>query len=526
MRIIAVYCRVSSDDQRDRETIRTQQDTIERALAGLDDVTVFRWYLDDGVSGTVPMEQRPHGRLLMADARAGRFTEIWFTRASRVSRDEVEALGLYAFFEGIGIALVGVSEPVGDRTMFGFASIMHAAGRRQFLADSAKGIERAAREGRYCGGIVPIGYRAEGKKPHTRLVPSDILIWRDWSEADLVRRMYGWLLEGSTCPKIADRLNDLGVPTVYQKDGREVRRGERKRRTDCVWRPGRIISIVTNPIYRGEYHYGRRSKKHGRPIITAPVAALVSAEVWHATQDALARNRIMAKNTDRVYLLRSVMKCSLCGLTYTATWSKSETWYRCNGQITYRGPAVGRCRSRFIRARWLEPLVWADIEKFLRNPGALIDELEAERHDTGAAALREAERQFAEQALARVPGQRDRVLDAYRRDFIKVEDFEKQMRNIDEEECQYREQLSALAPQEDAANDDAPSIDILSELRRRLDDGLDDTTRQEIVALLVQKIVVQTEMVDAKKHATVTIHYRFPGVVPTDTGTDSAPRPA
>ena len=143
-----------------------------------------------------------------------------------------------------------------------------------------------------------------GTKKDAKLVVSELIIWRDWSESELVRQLYRWLLEGWSAPKIADKLNDLGVPTVYEKDGREVRRGERKRRTDCVWRPGRILSIVKNSIYKGECLYGRRSKK-GREPILATVPAIVSVEVWEMAQQALANNRLIPKNTGGRYLLRS-----------------------------------------------------------------------------------------------------------------------------------------------------------------------------------------------------------------------------
>src|SRR3972149_2030736 len=84
--LVAVYMRVSSDDQRDRETIKTQRDAIEHFLAASPQYEICRWYVDDGVSGTIPMAERPEGRLMVADARAGRFTKGIGYRASRPRR--------------------------------------------------------------------------------------------------------------------------------------------------------------------------------------------------------------------------------------------------------------------------------------------------------------------------------------------------------------------------------------------------------------------------------------------------------
>ena len=55
---VAVYERVSSDDQRDRETIKTQTVAIDQYLAAHPEVRVHDRYLDDGVSGSIPLTDR------------------------------------------------------------------------------------------------------------------------------------------------------------------------------------------------------------------------------------------------------------------------------------------------------------------------------------------------------------------------------------------------------------------------------------------------------------------------------------
>lgn len=67
--------------------------------------------------------------------------------------------------------------------------------------------------------------------------------------------------------------------------------------------------------------------------------------------------------------------------------------------------------------------------------------------------------------------------------------------------------------------------DLLEELHRRLDEGLDDIQRQEVVRLLVKQITVHTEETPEGKTAKVLIEYRFPAVVNTSTDTDSWPPP-
>jgi len=60
------------------------------------------------------------------------------------------------------------------------------------------------------------------------------------------------------------------------------------------------------------------------------------------------------------------------------------------------------------------------------------------------------------------------------------------------------------------------SADLLADLRRRLDEGLSDETRAEVVRLLVRAITVNTDIdPQGKKTQRCFIDYRFPGVSAT-----------
>ncbi len=489
-RMVAVYCRVSSDDQRNRETIKTQIDLIKRYLKANVHLAVFKWYVDDGVSGTIPMSQRPQGKLLLADAAAGKFDAIIVVRADRLGRDEIDLLQLYATFAQLGLDLIGVSEPIGDRFMFSIKAVVSADERRKFLQRSAEGMARAAREGRYCGGIVPFGYRVEGVKEKAHLVPDERPFWGEVSAAEIVRRMYAWLVEGKSCYWIADHLNSLNVPTAYMRDGRLLKdsQGRRTKATQGKWRPGRICNLVKNPIYKGDLQYGRRSKRP-RDVINAAVEGLVPAEIWSAGQRALVANRIMRRRSKYVNILRSVVRCGICGLNYCVARGRAgDVWLRCNGRTSYRGKLQGKCPGKMIRLDRLVSIVWPDLERFLRDPGDLIDELANEQAETSVAAIQEAERIAIESALANAPKEREAVIGLRRRGKITDEECDQQLDDIARTEEKQRRLLAELQPAEII---DAPDIDLLAEIVSRVDAGLDDSLKQEIVQHLVKEIVVQ-----------------------------------
>lgn len=68
---VAIYCRVSTDEQRDRQTIENQVELAARHCESKG-MTVFDFYRDDGVTGTIPLAERPEGKRLVEDARLGR----------------------------------------------------------------------------------------------------------------------------------------------------------------------------------------------------------------------------------------------------------------------------------------------------------------------------------------------------------------------------------------------------------------------------------------------------------------------
>ena len=508
-RSIATYARVSSDEQRDRHTVRNQRAALSRRLGSEPGVVVFKHYEDDGVSGTIPLEDRPAGRALARDARVGRFSQVWVVRSDRLGRDAFELLRIWRVFESIGISLRATDENIDDPFYFDIHAVIAANERRKFLERSAEGMNRAAKEGRYTGGIVPLGYTVSGDRGFRRLVPDDSPMWADLSAADVVRRIYHHLaIDGWTCPHIATEFNSLGIPTSYRRDGR----GVRGRRTQGLWRSGHIRNLVVNPVYRGILQYGRRSSRpNGREVISAHVSPLVSEDVWDAAIATLKRNRALPRNSCHAYLLRSLIRCGVCGLSFCGTWTRGPR-YRCNGSMAHRGQFAGKCIGASIKGELLEDTVWSDVSRFLIDPDELTDELLADDSDAENRAVAEAERASLLANRSAAQHRRKRAIDLYTRAKLSDDEFDAIAAEVEQELRVLDDRLDDLEP-EDGDLDDAVSEDTLAEIRERLEADLSDAERREIVQLLVRRITIHTTLPDrGRKQVRVVIDYRFPRV--------------
>lgn len=298
---VGIYCRVSTEDQRDRETIATQRDFARRYCESRDYI-ITRIYEDDGVSATKcpSLSQRPGGGQLLEDARNNQFDLVLVYKLDRLGRGARHLLGAVDELECY-VPVCSMTEAFDSLTPSGrlMRTIMAGAGeyeRDTFIERSTEATNRLAREGQWMGGIVPYGYRVRGLKREARLVVTEEPIEGiALSEADIIRLIYRLAAEeGRSSNLIADHLNSLGVPPAYTRAGREeVLRGKRKETTQGIWRYGRVCNMIKNPTYKGVHFYGRRSAKT-REIIERAVPAIVSEAIWEKAQETLRKNFLIS----------------------------------------------------------------------------------------------------------------------------------------------------------------------------------------------------------------------------------------
>lgn len=523
---IATYERVSSDDQRQRRTILTQTEELARQLRNEPGVQLVERYIDDGVSGAIQMVKRPAGRRLMEDAAKGIFNEVWVYKVDRLGRDDIDPLIVWRDLEALGVKVHSVTEGISDPFMYQIHVAMAAKERRTFAERSADGMERAVKEGRFPGGICPLGYEVSGQKNEARLVSSTRIIWGKWTAADLVEQIYRWLgIDHWSCPHIANHLNALGVPTAYQHFAPGPRRAERGTGLQAKWRAGRIRNMVIQTVYRGLYQYGKRSKKKARGLWEVQVPRLVSDELWQSTQETLARNRLIAKNTPRHYLLTGLIKCGVCGKSYCAAHGRdSIVWWRCNGRMTSRYDSDNRCQSKMVKSTEIETIVWQDIERWLREPGDLLKELEADQYQGKAAAVQEAEITTLEARLMDLEREKKGYHRQNAQGLLSDAELQDFLKELAERKAAIEKRLVELTPHE--AGPESLPFDLLQELRHRLDDGLSEEQRQEIARLLVKQIIIQTKVDDGNRRCIAEVEYRFNGAVNYRRGRDSWLPPA
>jgi len=523
---VALYLRVSTEEQRERQSIATQREFAERYCA-LHQLHLGAVFADDGVSGTVPLHLRPAGARILPDARLHRFDQLLVYRLDRLGRDTRLTLQAVAELEQCGVRVKSLTEDFDTATASGRLMLTllsgFAAHEREVIRErSLAGSQRVAQNGGWLGGRLPFGYcRAGGQRQTGMILSEEPLPGLDVSAAEVIRRIFRMAAqERQSCPRIADYLNALGVPRTG--DG-VARHPASPSESVARWRAGRVRNLLISTVYKGQHVYGKRGRNQKRAPIVRSVPAIVSEAVWQQAQATLQHNyHFGPRHCRHAYLLRGLVKCGLCGLTYIGMTVKSrsgrqESYYRCNGKHDTYGVygAMGqRCPSKDVQAGWLEEAVWEEVEGMLRRPERVLARLKRRlaREQKDLAGQR-VQLVRLRQALAEKGAERDRVLSLYRKGRITEDSVDRQMEQIAQEEDTLRGELSELSVRLEGMGTEAAQLaaarTALETLGARLEEPLSWESRRQLVESLVEGVRVDTRGEAEERIALITVTCRF-----------------
>ena len=424
---IAIYARVSTEDQAEKQTIDIQlrdcRGWVERE--GHYDVAEF---CDDGVSGATAFDERPAGADLLA--RASDFDRIVFYSVDRLARDTIEGgLALKAFARaGIAVTFVTIQldleTPEGVMIldqMLSFAKYERAVTARR----TAKGRRKSAAAGNWPGSQTPYAYCRVDKKLRVRL-----------SEARVLRRMIRLVLD-----------ENMGAAMVAKEF---ERRGYTPPHNAARWWPSSVHHFLRKPYYSaGEIEY--KGHQVPCPILIRPEEKRKIAAVFKQ------RKQRSSRRTKAFHLLQHLMFCRECDSMYHSNTHQGIRVYYCgarrNSRTNGHGDQLVHNPNIDMKWWWKAPVLEAIVKKkilaFLLSPAETIRRNAAylERVEAGS----EADKEMAElrNNLARLGEERDRVLSQNQKGYVSEHEMDKVMAGIAARREKVDERLDKL--EEDAA---------------------------------------------------------------------------
>ncbi|MFJ1758030.1 recombinase family protein [Kitasatospora sp. NPDC088134] len=355
--------RREDDSKASPEAQRTKTEALMRSR-GWENAGHFE---DIGKSGWDPNTHRPGFEELMAAVRAGHVDAVVVFSLSRLTRrGALEAMKIIDELEQHGVRLVSVEEPYLDTsTPVGVGILAIIAGLAQQESDLKSAYITSAKEeirqaGGHTSGIPPYGFVSErvtrGELTVSRLVPSPV-------EADWVRRMVAWAVDGESGTGIARKLNEESAPTKVTTLGESGTKRLAARRARGLsesaerpsWTSSTVLRILRDPRLAGyaiEWE-GRSQRRRGadgeivpgttghRAILRDPSGApleshepLIPPADWWALQDVLnGRSKTVERRADRVPTLlagHGFLFCDVCGSVMVASVRGETRYYQCN----------------------------------------------------------------------------------------------------------------------------------------------------------------------------------------------------
>ncbi len=154
------YARYSTDHQQ-KNSIEYQLDAI-RTYCREHDITLTATYTDEAETGT--NMDRPGFQSMMAAAERGEFEAVVIYDITRGSRDVGDWFTMRKHLMMLGVQVISTTQELGDPTSgndFLVELLNVGLGHREVLETRQKsiaGVAVKAREGKFLGGVAPLGY--------------------------------------------------------------------------------------------------------------------------------------------------------------------------------------------------------------------------------------------------------------------------------------------------------------------------------------------------------------------------------
>ncbi len=432
---VAIYCRVSTEEQGDNNTsLATQEERCRQWAADHGHEVVERHVVRERKSG-MDYRDRPLLLALLRALAAREFDVLLVYDWDRLSRKGEHGLRLLDDAEQCGVEAVSVRQGPDPRTPNGrlilFVGWMGSQAEvSNFIERTTRAKDRKLRDGQLLGTArAPLGYHWNDHGvtydgPVRRSLKTGLIV--DPDTAPLVRRMFAEYAGGSSLNKLSKLLAAQGV--AAPRGGRE-------------WSLATLQGILRNRAYIGE----ARQTWDGQTF-TLPCPALIDRDTFDAAQRLLDNNqRLSVRNSAEpdAYLLRGFVVCGHCGQVATcqATPSRGHRYryYRVGSGTNHRA-----CGHRFdISAPALDDAIWRRVVYLLTNADAWNDQMDRLLQDDGDPTpgdLADVERRVGE-----VERKRKNLLDA-----LENEDDPRERADIQARRAALAGSLDALERERDA----------------------------------------------------------------------------
>ena len=347
----AAYARYSTDRQTEN-SIAYQLTEIEKYCTE-NQIPIVATFTDEGLSGT--NTDRPGFQAMVSAAKAGAIDTVVIYDISRGSRDVSDWFAFRKEMMQHNVNVISATgQRLGDLTNgqdFLMELLTVGMGQVEVLNTRQKsmdGVAVKAKEGKFLGGVPPLGYDVHG---------GAYVI--NPQEAAVVRQIFELYSRGESYNYILDH-----IPPITGKRGRPIGKNS-------------LHGILTNERYIGTYTWNKRRMKLFRKWaggelnpnvvrIENAIPPIIDLDTWERVCQRMKDNKKSGQNhAKRNYLLTGLIECEACGASFVGHTSTnkrghSNRYYCCGNKYRTR-----TCKCKNIPADEAEMFVVQHLQAYL-----------------------------------------------------------------------------------------------------------------------------------------------------------------
>ena len=324
-KVAGLYIRVSTEDQAREGFSLPEQEKRLRAMCEYKNYKVYDVYEERGISAKTG-NYRPEFERLLQDVRDKKVNTIVVLKLDRLTRSVSDWEKILTFLEENDAYLDCANDEINTTNANGkmISRILTSVSQQEIERTSERtkiGLAGAIKVG-HIPHQAPLGYKHEDKK---------LVI--DYATKDVAIRIFNMYHDGLSYKKISNILNE---EKVLDKTN---------------WRDSTILNILENPIYKGDFIHGRRTKKP--TYYFDVVEPLVSKEYWEECQVQQKKNSRSFQRT-LTYLFMQKLKCPKCkrilgGKATTKKNGNSYYYYYCHDcKISFKESEIEKTIDEYM----------------------------------------------------------------------------------------------------------------------------------------------------------------------------------
>lgn len=337
---VAAYCRVSTENEDQKESLEAQREHYESWIKMHDDWECAGIFYDFGISGT-KADAREGLQALLYACRTGSIDYVLTKSISRFSRNTSDCLSLVRELLSYNIPIYFEKENIDTGSMESELILSVLSSMAQSESESISknvkwSVKKRMEEGTFVFGYLPYGY--------TKDAAGNMVI--DPVESEIVRLIFDLALNGMGTYKIAQLLDKKKVPT--RKGGK--------------WSGSTVKGILVNEKYYGAAAFQktytdsnfRRHNNHGEVdsfIAEDHHEAIISKEVFDRVQVMIQKHidehgivKDMGKYHNK-YPFSGIIICGECGGKFKRQTQSGGIAWACSTHL-YNKDA---CSMMFIK---------------------------------------------------------------------------------------------------------------------------------------------------------------------------------